>query len=143
MHSIIFAISFLFRKGQMRRVNNFSRNTSVRVSACFTKRVELCRRSAWNAQLREKKREETIVVHHVLLASSEFYAGGTVRYREPFITRNSFTSRFPTSLKFNDGAENIHSPRAQGNKWFTLATSGRRRNEDGSGGRRGERGLNI
>lgn len=88
---------------------------------------------------REKEREKTIVVHHVLLASSEFHAGGArLGIGEPFITRNSFTSRFPTSLKFNDGAENIHSPRAQGNKWFTLATSGRRRNEDGSGGGEGE-----
>lgn len=95
---------------------------------------------------RERKREKeiektrSIVVHHVLLASSEFHAGAR-RYREPFILRNSFTSpaagyrrRFLASLKFNDGAENIHSPRARGNKWFTLATSGRRRN-DGRGGR--------
>lgn len=101
----------------------------IRPSACFTKRVELYTVEVHGTHNRE--REKTIVVHHVLLASSEFHAGGTVRYRESFITRNSFTTRFPASLKFNDGAENIHSPRARGNKWFTLATSGRRRNEDG------------
>lgn len=87
---------------------------------------------------REKERENDCRTPRVIGIVRISRAGGTFRNREPFITRNSFTSRFPTSLKFNDGAENIHSPRAQGNKWFTLATSGRRRNEDGGAEGEGE-----
>lgn len=78
---------------------------------------------------------------HMLLASSEFrrmHRGtgegggreGVSIYRRAFISRNIFTSparcTAPVgSLKFNDGAENIHSPRGRGNKWLTLTTSGK------------------
>lgn len=84
MRSIIFTISFLFRKGgQMRRVNNFSRNTSVGDSACFTKqvfRILPSKRAMERAIEREREREKTrsIVVHHVLLASSEFHVGARI-----------------------------------------------------------------
>lgn len=50
------------------------------------------------------------------------------------------------SLKFNDGAKNIHSPRGRGNKWLTLATSGKEKR--GGGGeeereRKGEKGTSF
>lgn len=148
MRSIIFAISFLFRKGQMRRVNNFSRNTSVRISACFIKRVEFYASKCMES--REKKDREgeregerkgrlsyTTCYWHRPNFTREHVGIGNPLYRGTVFTSPAagYRRRSPASLKFNDGAENIHSPRARGNKWFTLATSGRRRNEDGRGGR--------
>lgn len=75
----------------MQHVNNFSRNTSVRFSACFTKLVVEARMELAIEREREREKTLSIVVRHVLLASSEFHIGAR-RYRELFITRNSFTS---------------------------------------------------
>lgn len=91
------------------------------------------------------ERTRTIVVHTRVIGIVRISRAGEREdstYGEPFIPRNIFTSPArrctsvhgaPASLKFNDGAENIHSrPRAPGNKWLTLATSERRRGKKGT-----------